>query len=204
MWSATKIKKRESTTNNHSPTIMNAPAAPPTNANLIVDFPATRRMQGINHAEVARHVHMRHVQFASEIQGRFIRYPSSAENKAKWYDEEDYRRFGSTMLRDAMEASAKVAAARVDHGTGTATNAKLILSCVGLHHLISRDVPARNRAVGESRMTHVQTVLMAQKLQKLYGIGGPAELASVAIENSRGARERGYRVAVLSASILDE
>ena len=161
-------------------------------------------MQGINHAEVARHVHMRHVQFASEIQGRFIRYPSCAENKAKWYDEEDYRRFGSTMLRDAMEASAKVTAARVDHGTGTATNAKLILSCVGLHHLISRDVPARNRAVRESRMTHVQTVLMAQKLQKLYGIGGPAELASVAIENSRGARERGDRVAVLSASILDE
>ena len=144
-----RSKKRESTTNNHSPTIMNAPAAPPTNANLIVDFPATRRMQGINHAEVARHVHMRHVQFASEIQGRFIRYPSCAENKAKWYDEEDYRRFGSTMLRDAMKASAKVAAARVDHGTGTATNAKLILSCVGLHHLISRDVPARNRAVRE-------------------------------------------------------
>ena len=170
---------------------------PSSNTTAVVDLLATGRMQGISLAEIAQHVHMSYVRFASKIQGRFIRYPSSVENKAKWYDEEDYRRFKYTLVRDAVKVSANVAAARVDQGFAE----ELILRCVGLDHLISRDVPARIRAVWNTRMTHVKLVLMAQKLQRLNGIGGPEDLARVASDSSRGSRERAHEIAVLFASV---
>ena len=176
---------------------MSTSSAHSSNDTLVVDFPATGRIRGIGLAGIPELVGMAFVRFASEIQGRYIRYPSSAENKAKWYDKQDYKRFESMVFRDAVRASAKVAAGAVDQDTAE----KLILRCVGMDHLISRNVPARIRAVRESRRTHVQTVLMAQKMQRLYGIGGPEALASISSESSLRSRERAYKVAVLSASV---
>ena len=180
---------------------MSSSSAPSSNATLVVDFPATGRIRGIGLAGIAELVGMAFVRFASEIQGRYIPYPSSDENKAKWYDEQDYMRFESMVFRDAVTVSTKVlAAASVDQGSAQ----KLILRCIGFDHLISRDVPTRIRVVRESRKTHVQAVLMAQKMQRLYGIGGPEDLASISSESSLRSRERAYKVAIFRLRFIDQ
>lgn len=168
------------------------------NSVLIVDFP-TRPMSRTKRSEMSS-VLSKSVRFAPQSQGRFIKYPTRKENQAKWNSEEDYAHFQHVMVRDVVKCSAMLAAVKESQDTSRCE--EHIVCCVGLDHLIARDVQERYRAVKAARKTHVQTVLRAQEWQRSHNVNSAANLARVSMESSQPFRERSYKVAVLSASVL--
>ena len=128
---------------------------------LIVDFPSamTDRSTGST---------AKSVRFAAKTQGRYIRYPSQRENHAKWNTSEDYRHFQCRLIRDVIKCSDELAAMK-NKPQDLASSQRSIIRCVGLDHLISRDVEQRYRQVKEARRDHVHLVLHAQEWQRRSG-----------------------------------
>lgn len=157
---------------------------------LIVDFPSAMTDRST----------AKSVRFATKTHGRYIHYPSKCENHAKWNTSEGYKHFQTVMVRDAIRCSAKLAEIR-NTPQDLASFQKNIIRCVGLDHLISRNVEQRYHQVKEARRNHVHLVLQVQEWQRRRGDEDPVNLARVSIESSRLFRERSYKVAVLAASV---
>lgn len=176
---------------------MNA-TGPTRSSSLIVDFPSTSNKRDLSEMRSATKT----VRFAQKSQGRYINYPTRRENEAKWYSKADYDCFQHVMFRDVVKSSIMLAAFNTTAPRDEKTSEKHIIRCVGLDHLISRDVKERYHAIKEARKKHARVVLREQKWQMRNNIESPMNLARVSSEDSRAARERSYKVAVLSASVL--
>lgn len=170
----------------------------PSNSALIVEFPASLSSR-TKRSEMSS-VRSKSVRFSPHSQGRYIKYPSRKENQAKWNSDEDYAHFQQVMLQDVFKCSDMLAA--VKESQDTSRYEEQITSCVGLDHLIARDVKERYRAVKKARRAHAQTVLRAQEWQRRHNIQSAADLARVSQASSHPFRERSFKVAVLSASVL--
>ena len=135
------------------------------------------------------------VHFASEIEGRYMRYPSLKEIESKWYSHEDYANFKQQMTRDIVLFSRAMAADIDNHTDKQVIQERLLIGCVGLDHLISRNVTQRYSELRASRKEHVRIVLDEQKLQRRRGVSCLEDLASVSMGSSLNSRERSHRVA---------
>ena len=171
----------------------NAPTSVPPmkNTALIVDFPSSR------HSTATA---VKTVRFSKLSQGKRIPYPSKSDNEKKSYNSEDYAHFQQVMLRVVARCSARLLAAK---GTpqDRHTSEKHIIRCVGLDHLISRDVRERYQSIKDARKAHVQLVLAEQRWQRRSGVYSVGCIARVSMADSEAARTRAHKVAWLSASV---
>lgn len=163
---------------------------------LIVDFPSSSTERTIKRAKMVKSV-----RFSAQVEGRYIRYPSEEENRAKSYNSEDYARFHQVLARDVVKCSRRLAAVGTSAPQDRLSSEKNIIRCVGIDHLVSRDVQQRYADVRNARKQHMRLVLEEQKRQRNAGRVNSADLARVSMANSQEFKLRSYRVAVLSASV---
>jgi hypothetical protein len=158
---------------------------------LLVGFPSSPRQSG-NEQSTSKSV-----SFATSVHGVYIKYSSSLKH-AKWYSEEEQTGFQRVMLRDVLICSRKLASCERSDLT-----VEDHIRCVGLDHLISRDVMQRYADVRDGRRQHVRAVLEAQDRQRRRSVNSPEDLAHISSESSRAARMRSYRIARFVGSITE-
>ena len=142
------------------------------------------------------------VRFSSNAKGRFIRYPTAQENKAKWYNEEDYDRFEQRVARDALVCSnllARIKSGRLNKMEFDSE--ALALECIGLDHLVSDDVQKSYLALKDRRKRHACIVLEEQEEQINSGSYCWDVVATVAGANSEPSRNRAHWVGKLVESM---
>eukprot|EP00956_Cyclotella_meneghiniana_P004990 scaffold6167_cov44-Cyclotella_meneghiniana.AAC.6 len=137
------------------------------------------------------------VTFSDRSEGVYIPYPSAEENKMKWFALSDQTNWASQVLRDAVECSMLL----FDGNIPTHIQRALLVRCIGLEHIISRDVFQRLRVSMEKKRAHVQSVLDEQRRQRLRGVSSSDCLALVSMRSSKGSRSRARKVAMTIASI---
>lgn len=166
---------------------------------MIVDFPASPRV--LSHRPTGA-ICEKTVRFSSDIEGRYINYPSARENRAKWYGDGDYARFQRVLVNTAVQCSDVLASVKNGQQDMTTFDMEaFVIYCVGLDHLISRDVFERHQAIKEARKEHARAVLKEQKWQRDHKVCGPETLAHVARTSSKASRARSYKVAKIAGSI---
>ena len=159
---------------------------------LIVDFPSNNGSSSASSKKV---------RFSPIIQRQYIRKPSSAENEAKSYSSEDYERFQQIMVRDAIKCSRKIATAQKVGLQDRETSEKHIIRCVGIDHLVSRNVGKRYQAIKEARRAHSDLVLDAYDWQLENHFDSPEALARVSMKSSQPFQLRSYKVALLASYV---
>ena len=159
---------------------------------LIVDFPSNNRSSSAT---------PKRVRFSPIVQRQYIRCPSDAENEAKSYSSEDYERFRQIMVRDAIKCSRKLANASTRGLQDRKTSEEHIIRCVGLDHLVSRDVGKRYQAIKDARRSHSDLVLAAYEWQLENNFESPEALARLSIRSSQPFQVRSYKVALLASYV---
>jgi hypothetical protein len=144
----------------------------------------------------------RSVRFATHTEGRYISYPTKEDNVAKSYCEEDYMHFKNSVIRDSLRYSHKIYGSRDrNEPLDSKSSKQLIIRCVGIDHLISRDVQERYHAIRAARKSHARLVLDLQTWQMINNAECPMDLAQVAMSDSQAARNHSVRVAKKMALI---
>ena len=153
---------------------------------LIVDFP------------VCMMASLKSVRFAHHNEGIYFRRPTNEDNVAKSFHEEDYDHFKNILVRDVVKCSAKLAAdTSALHDKKTSD--KHFVRCVGIDHLIPRDVQQCFHDWKQSRKNHVCFVLNLQKWQRANMTQG---VGWILLMYQRPVLKRlGRELAVVSASI---
>lgn len=165
----------------------------PTNTNnnqLIVDFP-TATTSGSTKS----------VRFDPHIEGRFIEYPSSREKIKMWYSDEDYLLFKRKMARDAAICSSLLADLAENGNNDNRTVEMLLIHCIGVNHIISRDVSQRVQDIRAIRQNHALVVLEEQNRQVLSSVHSVETLAAASAESSKACRNKAYKFAKLLGTI---
>eukprot|EP00956_Cyclotella_meneghiniana_P018435 scaffold30677_cov23-Cyclotella_meneghiniana.AAC.1 len=103
---------------------------------LIVDFPFSRSPSSSTR-----------VTFSERSEGVYIPYPSAEENKKKWFALGDQTNWARQVLRNAVECSRLL----FDGNIPTHVQRALLVRCIGLEHIISRDVFQRRRVSMEEK-----------------------------------------------------
>ena len=161
---------------------------------LIVDFPSNNGSSSGG---------SKSVRFSPIIQTKYIRKPSSAENKEKSYSSEDYERFQQVVIGDAMKCSRKLAKAKANASglRDRKTSEEHIIQCIGLDHLVSRNVGKRYQAIKAARKAHANLVLDAYEWQLENNYENPEALARLSIKSSQAHQLRSRKVALLSSYV---
>jgi hypothetical protein len=168
-------------------------AATTVNSNkLLVDFPSFPKAKRL-------------VQFSDRVDGRYIEYPSPEENMKRWYTEADQKRFRKQMGRDAAACSFIVLGGKV---TGERqgkmkilTSQAIVTCCVGLEHLISRDVSQRSVAIKTLRKEHASREVT--RLIRCRNKFIQDRLAFISTASSSKSQKKAHNVAKFIASIFD-
>ena len=138
------------------------------------------------------------VTFSERSEGVYILpYPSAEENNERWFALGDQTNWARQVLRDAVECSMLL----FDGNIPTHVQRTLLVRCIGLEHIISRDVFQRLRVSMEEKRAHVQSVLQEQHRQRLRGVSSSERLALVSMRSSKSSRSRARKVAMAIASI---
>lgn len=170
-----------------------APTTTANNNKLLVDFPPFPKAK-------------RSVQFADRVDGRYIEYPSPEENAKRWYTEADQKRFRKQMGRDAAACSFIMFGGKL---TGECqgkmkmlTSQEIVTCCVGLEHLISRDVSQRSAAIKTLRKEHASRVVKEQaRLIRCRNEFIQDRLAFISEASSFKSQKKAHNVAKFIASI---
>ena len=160
---------------------------------LIVDFPSAQQMEVPAPSRKS-------VRFSETSMMKYMRYPTKEENKAKWYDKETEDGFKRRRWQDVARYSAVLMQDPEDDEDEDAKKNKLI-NCVGLDHLLARDIVQKAQEVVMARQKHRNVVLNVQELQRRHDIYIPEDLARMASASSRSARERACRIAFIMGSL---
>jgi hypothetical protein len=155
---------------------------------LIVDFPSSRRSGNIGQSSSKK------VRFASHCEGRYIDYPSEKEISKGWYSAADFAKFKQRIARDAVKCSMVVLSIRQGRYNDLDPTDFFLTHCVGLDHLISRDVAKRYEAVKEARKEHSRTVLEEQERLRFLNVDSIENLARVSEASSNISRKRARRI----------
>jgi hypothetical protein len=167
--------------------IIMQPSTSSASNNLIVDFPFAKGSSGI-----------KSVRFASHCDGVFIAKTSPQERVQRWYSREQQK-----MARDAMRCS-YLLGYRVSGGSkaeDTLSSKEFALLCIGLDHLIARDVSQRWESIKRSRKNHARLVLDEQNRQRSLNFNCPENLARVSAKDSASTRKRSHWIAKITAPI---
>jgi hypothetical protein len=161
------------------------------NNQLIVDFPTATTSGSA----------VKSVRFDPHIEGRFIEYPSSREKIKMWYSDEDYLLFKRKMGRDAAICSSLFADLAENGNKDNRTVEMLLIHCIGVNHLISRDVSQRVQDIRAIRKNHALVVLKEQYRQVLSSVPSVETLAAASAESSKACRNKAYKFAKLLGTI---
>lgn len=153
---------------------------------LIVNFPSSRPS----------------VSFAAKSYLQYIEYSTSKELRAKWYSTEEYERFKQVITRDVLVNSVKLAF--YINGRHHELTAQDHIRCIGLNHLLSRDVNKQAEAVRAARKRHVRMVLEAQTRLRLENVDCVEYIARISKASSKKSRERSRKIAAFISMIEQE
>ena len=142
------------------------------------------------------------VTFSEYSEMTLIQFPTERENHAKWYTDENMRRFRRVMLREAEMQSNEYLKAKEENPDKALSKEELI-KYIGLVHLLSDDVIQRSQEVTLARKLHAYTVLKEQKTQRKHGASCKLKLARVSSMSSLDARERACNMAELFMRVDD-
>ena len=119
----------------------------------------------------------------------------------KSYCEDDYVHFKRVIAQDVIKCSARLAAVDTTAPQDRSRFERHVIRCVGLDHLVSRDIEKRTQAIRDARSAHARLVLDEQEWQRKNGVHSVGCIARVSMANSQGAKLRSHKIAVLSASV---
>jgi hypothetical protein len=161
---------------------------------LLVDFPSSPKVK-------------RSVRFVDQVDGIYIEYPTPDENMKRWYTEEDRKRFRRQMGRDAAACSFIVFGGKL---TGECQgkmemlrSQDIITCCVGLEHLISKNVVQRSAVIKTLRKDHASRVVKEQaRLIRCRNESIQDRLAFISTTSSSKSQKKAYNVAKFIASIV--
>lgn len=159
------------------------------NSQLIVDFPLQRRPTRTDSSKKNR---KKSVSFSKYSTATDIDYPTKEEITAKWYSHDEEIYFRSLVPRDAIVCSMMWM-----RNVKNEVPYEVLIRCIGLDHLLSDDVPQRYLKFKSARKMHVDTILNKQDQQREHNECSTEELAYVAENSSKWARERAHKTAKL-------
>ena len=131
--------------------------------------------------------------------GVYVNYPSREVDK-RWYSKEEMEHFGDMVGLDSVQCSKAIIVE--DKNKNEMESKKFLVNCVGLEHLISRDVPRRYKANKRGRKHHSKLVLAEQKRQKENHDESVSMLAYVSSKSSRPFRMRAYTIAEMRTHMV--
>lgn len=154
---------------------------------LIVDFPFGR-------STTTKSVH-----FSPKPEVLYIPFPSEEEVTELWYTKEDQHGFKIRVIRDAKKCSRMLDAHSKQ--SNKICNTDLLCHCVGLYHLISRDIRQSYETLQTERKEHTKSIMDELHRQSSCGRSSSWELARVSCASSRPAGKRSHKIAILVRSI---
>lgn len=173
------------------------PSIASSNSNpLIVDFPSSSPPRNDSyHTHTTKSVH-----FANFCEGKYIPYPSPREKSERWYTKKQMRRFKKEVCRDALSCSRSILELRKaqQDKPDTKTVKDFLTLCVGIEHLLSRDLQQQYESIKDTRKKHFRTVLEEQVSQIESGTCSVERLASVSKESSLSARKKSLKRAKMT------
>lgn len=137
------------------------------------------------------------VRFSSTFEVHRSTHPSDMEDDELWYSAEDKARFDRSMVHDVMHLSNILAEAVANQDRRTLGD--LMICCVGLERLLSRNPPQRYRSIRSTRARHVQEVLDAYHRLKDISEVIEEDLSHTSQVSSRPSRDQARRIAVAAA-----
>jgi hypothetical protein len=165
---------------------------------MIVDFPSCcSELEPITEQQAAVVSKSKSVRFSPNSTMYQFRYPTKEENKSKWYSWQEEATFKRQRWRDVAHYSLSM----TQREAATSPN-ELLLKCVGIDHLISRDVIAKAEEIECARKEHVRTVLERQEMLWRHGVEDIDDLAQVSMSSSRFARKKSHSIAVMISGLL--
>eukprot|EP00804_Cyclotella_cryptica_P000760 CCRYP_001038-RA/>CCRYP_001038-RA protein AED:0.25 eAED:0.25 QI:0/-1/0/1/-1/1/1/0/190 len=157
------------------------------NSELIVDFPLQQRLTRTDSNKAQR---KKYVSFSKLSTAIDIDNPTTEENAAKWYSRDEETHFRNQVPRDATVCSMMWM-----RDVKNEVPYEVLIRCLGVDHLLSKDVPQRYREFKSARKMHVHTVLNEQDQQRERNECSMDELAYVSEESSKRARARAHKAA---------
>jgi hypothetical protein len=111
---------------------------------------------------------------------------------------DDFHRFQEELARDAVVCSEILYGQANDD---LKNSLQFVIHCIGVDHLISRDVLGKYKDVKAERRRHVKALIDEQVWQRSCNIDSPKSLARVAKASSHHCRVRAQDMAKIFASI---
>lgn len=133
--------------------------------------------------------------------GKSLNTPPVSNSEKRWYSEQDFTHFRKVMIRDAIECSFVIQNVLAsEHDKRSVVEDFIINNCIGLEHLISRDVLGRCKDSRDERKRHARVVIKEHTRLLRSGSYSVERLASVSEASSKTARRRSRKFATLAAS----
>jgi hypothetical protein len=149
----------------------------------------------------SRTTKIKSVSFSMYSELRFVPYPSRQEIRKRWYNKEDQKGFQDQTIYEAMQFSAMLSRNPIMKGQDE-KNRRIARSCIGLEHLIAKDVIQHMKASMTAKKRHIMTVLEEQDRQRKCNARSNVNLARVSHTSSKSARERSHAVAMMVKSVV--
>ena len=164
---------------------MMAPTKNSTPESLIVDFPPRRPSK-------------KEVGFSSTSQMVLISYPTPKDIEESWYTSEDRKHFKCIVARDVHRYS-RILFSKSELGLRLSEDERA--HCIGLEHLLSRDINQNIAQINQRRKKHVVRVLEEQARQQTMGLNSADKLKCVSMKSSHKSRLRAH---VLASASMDQ
>ncbi|KAL3788266.1 hypothetical protein HJC23_011898 [Cyclotella cryptica] len=139
------------------------------------------------------------VRFSDTAEIRHVSYPTAEEKQERWYYLEDVCKFKMILAHD-IHRSSRMLISRSEQGVGISEDERDM--CIGIEHLLSRDVKGRILALSTMRKNHLYIVLIEQARQKHFQMNSVDEMERVSTTSSHIARQRSHKIAILSMPAL--
>lgn len=159
---------------------------------LIVDFPSDMEESPPRPVKAVR--------FSETSLMKLMRYPTKEENARKWHTRADEEGFKRRRWLDVAKCSAMLMEEPRDGEDESIKRDKLV-KCIGLEHLLGRDIFEKSREVVTAREHHRNVVLNVQQLQWRHNVYSPEDLARLSMASSQEARKRARRNALIVGSL---
>lgn len=134
------------------------------------------------------------LRFSAVNEIKYVVYPTD-EKHEKWYDQEDVGKFHFIFARDINRCS-RMLITKSDRGLKLSEEERNL--CIGIVHLLSRDVSKNIKLLNAMKESHLYAVLIEQARQRHFHINSVEELGQVSRKSSHCSRQRSHMIATLS------
>ena len=137
----------------------------------------------------------KNVRFSLTSEMALVAYPTTKEIQERWYNSQDRAHSRQVVAKDAKQCS-RMLFSELELGNNLTEDQRI--KCVGLEHLLSRDLAENTKQLNEKRKRHVYKVLIEQDRQRKLKINNAEELEYVSRKSSYQSRKRSHLLAVAS------